>query len=369
MSKKLISFLKNETVLIISALAAAVSAVFVPPSYKYLEYIDFRVLAILFSLMAVVSGLESIGIFNFLADALTAKAKTKRGIAAVLVFLCFFSSMFITNDVALITFVPFAIALLPLTDMKEDMIYIIVLQTVAANLGSMATPIGNPQNLYLYTYYNISNADFFKTLIPIAALSALILIILLLFVKNTPIKTDIIKTDITARTKLLVFYLILFAVAASCVLKLLDWRIMVIAVTVLLLIFDIKRYKAVDYSLLATFIMFFIFVGNIKNIPAVSEVISHIISGKELILSILFSQVISNVPAAVLISGFTENFKHILLGVNIGGLGTIIASLASLISFRFYNRTDNKNTLKYLTVFSAVNLTVIFPLILFAFIS
>ena len=354
--KRVIAFFKKETVLCIAAILAIISAFFVLPSAEYLEYIDWRVLALLFCLMLVVAGLQSIGLFRYLGLKLLERTRTTRQLCLLLVGLCFFSAMFITNDVALITFVPFAVMILELAGQDRLLIPTVVLQTIAANLGSMLTPIGNPQNLYLQSTFSIPIVTFLLDMLPLTLLSLLLLVISVCLLPKT-------KIDLTAPEKLspppkgrLLIYLALFLVALGCVIQLLPWPIMLAILCVVSLITDRKLFRSVDYFLLLTFVCFFLFIGNMERIPLISTLLRTFIQGRELLLGILFSQCISNVPAAILLSGFTDAARPLLYGVNIGGLGTLIASLASVISYRAYGESKNAQKGAYMKTFTLYNL-------------
>lgn len=355
--KRLLHFFKKETVLCIAALLAIISMFFVHPSAAYIEYIDLRVLCLLFCLMLVVEGMQTIGIFSFLGQKLLSHAQNTRFIAFVLIFLCFFSSMFITNDVALITFVPFAVMILTMTGQNNLLIPIIVLQTIAANLGSMLMPIGNPQNLYLYSFFNIPFWQFVLHMAPLTLASAFMLTLAVLLIKNEPLMLpeNQNKTLISSIPRL-VIYSMLFFVCLLCVLRILPYPLMLVVVFLVILVSDKNLLVKADYFLLLTFICFFIFIGNMQRIPAVCNLLGRLISGRELFLGILLSQFISNVPSAILLSGFTANSAALLYGVNIGGLGTLIASLASVISYRCYCTAVKGNSGKYMSTFTICNI-------------
>lgn len=351
-----IAFFKKETVLCIAALLALCSAFAVPPSVEYLGYLDYRVLALLFCLMLVVAGLQKMGVFQTLAASLLVNIKNTRQLVLLLTGLCFFSSMLITNDVALITFVPFAIMVLEMADQKKLFIPVIVLQTLAANLGSMLTPIGNPQNLYLYSAFSIPASAFLQTMLPLT-LAALVLLsaaaCLLpcceLTIKDMPPAAPLSRIH-------LAIYLCLFLVCLGCVAHLITFPWMLLIVTVCMFLTDRSLFRQADYFLLLTFVCFFLFIGNMERIPAVSQFFRSLIQDRELPLGILLSQCISNVPAAILLSGFTQEWKPLLYGVNIGGLGTLIASLASLISYRYYSNLEGAEKGRYFWVFTGYNL-------------
>lgn len=366
---RLIRFAKKEAVFLISSAAALISAFFVPPSREYIGYINFGVLCLLFALMSVVAGFSRLNVFTRTAEELIRIGARGglRAISAVLWGLCFFCSMFITNDVALITFVPLAITLLVMIDEKKSIIPVVVLQTVAANLGSMLTPIGNPQNLYLFDTFDMTPGVFFAAVLPYGALSFLLLSAAnLILVKKRSITPEIKEKTELGSSRLLVLYAILSALSLLTVAKVVDHRITAASVALSLIIFDRGTFKSVDWFLLLTFVMFFIFVGNIASIDSVKAAVSGMIRGREVLSAILLSQVISNVPCAAMLSGFADNGTALLIGTDLGGLGTLIASLASLISFRLYcanvQNADKKN---YLICFTFIN--VIFLLILYAF--
>ena len=362
--KKIFQFFKKETVLCIAALLSVVSAFFVPPSKEYLDYMDWRVLALLLGLMLVVAGLQSIGLFRYLGLKLLERMKTTRQLCLLLVGLCFLSAMLITNDVALITFVPFAVMILGLAGQSRLLIPTVVLQTIAANLGSMLTPIGNPQNLYLYSTYSIPIGTFLLEMLPLTLLALALLIISVFLLKKSDISVTAPEEPKAPPMGKLLYYLALFLVALSCVVRLLEWPVMLAILCLAVLIMDRKLFKSVDYFLLLTFICFFLFIGNMERIPAVSNLLKSLIQGRELLLGVVLSQFISNVPAAILLSGFTNAARALLYGINIGGLGTLIASLASVISFRAYGESENAAKgayIKAFTLYSIVFLAVLAP--------
>lgn len=385
MFTKVKDFFKKETVCCIAFLLAVVSMFFIPPSVNYFSYIDFRVLALLFSLMAVVRGFSSIGVFTRLGTLLLTHVHSLRMLSALFIFLCFFFSMLITNDVALITFVPFTIQVLSMAEQKKFLIPVIVLETIAANLGSMLTPLGNPQNLYLYTISGLSLWDFIRIMLPYSFVSAILLLIFILFLPKDTVSTataantanstntvtasntsNVICEAVKARKNsriLFAFYLILFLLCLLTVLHILPYQILFFLVLTGFLLLDYRVLKDVDYFLLLTFLCFFIFIGNMKQISLVHELISKLLVHHEILMGIGASQIISNVPAAILLSGFTDDYSALLIGVNLGGLGTLIASLASLISFKFYTNSNGNDTRRFLGIFTLYN--VIFLGVLF----
>lgn len=365
MSKKISAFFKKETVLCIAAVLAVLSTFLVPPSMEYIDYIDFRVLALLFCLMLVVAGLQSIGLFRFLGVRLLSGIKNTRQLCLILVLLCFFSGMLITNDVALITFVPFAVMILTMAEQTQLLIPVVVLQTIAANLGSMLTPIGNPQNLYLYSVFSVPIGAFLRCMLPLTLLSLCLLLVGIFLQKSSllSVENDLLQSAPLPKGRLLL-YLLLFTVCLCCVIRILPWQAMLIILCAAVLLIDRTLFGRVDYFLLLTFICFFLFIGNMERIPAVSSFLRSFIEGRELLLGVLFSQCISNVPAAILLSGFTENVRALLYGVNVGGLGTLIASLASVISYRAYTGSEGSSKGSYLKTFTLYN--AVFLAILFA---
>jgi len=348
------SFVRREPVLLVAALAAVLSSLFVPPDRGYLSYIDFRTLALLYALMTVVAGLRQAGLFAHLAHTLCEKVNSVRAIGLLLVLLCFFSAMLITNDVALLTFVPFAVVVLGLADRKKELIHIVVLQTVAANLGSMLTPVGNPQNLYLYSYYDLGFGDFILATLPVWLLSLLLVTAGCFLLPGERLHVFLGEEPGIDRRGLRL-YLGLFAVCLLVVLRVLSWPVMLGIVVAVLLVFDRKILLRADFMLLLTFVAFFIFSGNLARVETVDRLLRQLLAGREYLTSLLASQVISNVPAALLLSGFTDQARALLLGVNIGGLGTPIASLASLISMKLYAHSDHAHTGRYLLESTVVN--------------
>lgn len=363
----MIAYLKKEKVLSIAWILAIVSMFIIRPDKAYIEYIDVKVLALLFCLMLVVKGFQKIGLFDIMIQKVFAHISDSRRLSQMLILLCFFLSMVITNDVALITFVPFAILALQLCHQEKLMIQVIVLQTIAANLGSMFTPIGNPQNLYLFSVSGMGLAEFFGTMFPLTALSLVLLMAATFLIPNEKISVEINEEIDAAEKKEFVTYTILFVLNLLVVFRVLSWvPVLVITVLGVLMIKRATLLKEVDYALLLTFIGFFIFVGNLGRVPLFSQILEQLIQGREILVAALFSQFLSNVPAALLLSGFTDNFAGLLLGTNIGGLGTIIASMASLISYKLYGQLEDAQRGKYMLVFTAYNVIGFVILIAFA---
>ena len=361
----MLSFLKKEPVLSAAAVCAVLSMFVVPPSAAYLSYIDVRVLCLLFCLMAIVAGLQSCGVFLVLAEGLLRGRKNMRLLSLLLVLLPFFSAMLITNDVALITFVPFTLLILDLADAKERTIPIVVLQTMAANLGSMATPVGNPQNLFLCAAYGLSAADFFGTMLPLTLVSLIGLSIGAMVTKSCVIEVHFPEKSTLINPKKLLVYVVLFFFSLLSVFHVLHYGILTVLVLICIAVLQPQILKKVDYKLLLTFVFFFLFAGNMGEIPALQHLLAGWMEKNAALTSLFASQIISNVPAAVLLAGFTDQWQGLLTGVNIGGLGTPIASLASLISLRFYCASPQGRTGAYLKVFTACNVAGLVILYLF----
>ena len=352
------SFIRREPVLLIAALAALVSCFFVPPDAAYWGYLDLRTLALLYCLMTVVAGLRQAGLFSRLAHRLCLGAGNLRAMGILLVLLCCFSSMLITNDVALLTFVPFAVVVLGMAGQSKALIRVVVLQTVAANLGSMLTPVGNPQNLYLYSYYDLSMGDFLALTLPVWGLSLALILLACLLLPKEKLQLFLGEEPIL-HVKELWVYALLFLVCLGTVLRLLPWPVMLAAVVLVLLVFDRKILRRADFMLLLTFVAFFIFAGNLARVEAVDRLLRALLKGREYWTALLASQFISNVPAALLLSGFTDQAGALLLGVDVGGLGTPIASLASLIAMKLYSHSEHASTGKFLLEFTVVNLVLL----------
>lgn len=364
MIQKIKGYIKKEPVLCIALLLAFVSMFWIHPDAGYVDYIDFRTLAILFCLMAVVTGMKEIGVFDWFSQKLLLHVKGMWQVILILVLLCFFLSMAITNDVALITFVPLTIIVLgQLGEEKKRrwLLPVVVMQTVAANLGSMLTPIGNPQNLYLYGLADMGFAEFVRLMFPysLAALFLLLVWIALSVLgkrETAPITIHLPKPARVTDVRRLLMHLALFLVCLLAVAHVLHYAVPLALVLLLMLVTDRKVLKQVDYSLLGTFVGFFVFIGNMGRLEAFRSILTTVIEGREMLTAVVASQVMSNVPAALLLSGFTDRYDLLLVGVNLGGLGTLIASMASLISFKYIAQEDKGLQGRYLIRFTAANL-------------
>ena len=356
--KRIVRFVKKEAVLCISGVLAVISCFIVPPSAAYAEYIDLRVLILLFCLMLVVAGIRQTGTFTVICETLLKKFRSIRTIGLLLVLLSFVMSMLLTNDVTLVTIVPFTLLMFDKISGEKKtraMIVLLVLETAAANLGSMLTPMGNPQNLYLYSKFNLSIGEFFTIIFPYSALSLALLVgSVFLFLPKLRTEAPESTAKIQGRVKTVLF-VILFAVNMLTILRILDDKILLAIVAAAVLIVDRKLFLQADYSLLLTFVFFFVFVGNLGSIPALSEGLQNILQGHEVGISVALSQVISNVPAAILLSGLSDNVNGLIIGTNLGGLGTLIASMASLITYKFYANAKGSSPKKYILVFTAFN--------------
>ena len=354
--EKIKKFIQKETVLCIAALCAVATMFLVPPDREYLHYIDFRVLCLLLCLMAVVAGFKSLGAFRWLTWQLLRRIRSGRVLGVTLVMLPFFSSMLVTNDVALIVFVPFTLALLAQLDCRRSMISVVVLQTVAANLGSMATPVGNPQNLFLYSAFSLSAGEFFSVTLPLTAVSLVLLAAASVPVLPRVLPEQQLQEESISSLKKLWICVGLFVLCLLTVFRVLPYVATTAMVVIVLALVDRKLLKEIDFLLLLTFVCFFVVSENLGRVEAVRTFLQSILGRSTLLTAVGTSQVISNVPAAVLLSGFTDQWRELLAGVNIGGLGTPIASLASLISLKLYGADEGADTGKFLLVFTAVNL-------------
>ena len=337
MIEKVKALIKSEPVLVASWMLAGLSAFWVSPDLKYIDYIDMDTLFLLFGLMAAMAGFKALGLFQSLGGALLLKVRTSRGVELSLVLLCFFSSMFITNDVALITFVPLGIVTLKMAKLDEMIVPVAALQTVAANLGSMVTPMGNPQNIYLYLKSGMTAAEFIKLTSPYALLALVMLWACCMIGKKHTIQFGQ-GDDSSGKLNLNLGFWVYSAIFALCLCalgKLIPSYIAAAAAVIAVLAVDKNVLRKVDYGLLLTFIGFFIFVGNMGRLPVFSQVLVSVIEGHETAVAAGASQVISNVPAVLLLTGFTNNWESLIIGSNLGGLGTLIASMANLISYKW----------------------------------
>lgn len=358
---RLVRFVKKNTVMCIALLAAVVTGIFVPVDKEYIGYFDYKTLTCLFCVLAVVCALKNINFFYMLARKVVQLFKTARMSVLALVYITFIGSMLIANDMALLTFLPLGYFVLTTTGKQKYMAFTFIMQNIAANLGGMLTPFGNPQNLYLYTKYEIPNGEFLRIMAPPFILSVVIITVCcLVFVKAEPLCLPDEKITLDPRKTAL--YLALFAFSVLLVFRGIPYGVGLLVIPGVLLIVDRKALKMVDYGLLFTFVFFFVFAGNMARIDGVRELFSNLLGRNTLLVSVMSCQFISNVPSAILLSQFTANYADLLVGVNIGGVGTLIASLASLITFREYGKHNPGKTGYYLGVFSAFNFVFLFVL-------
>lgn len=363
---RITGFIRKNTVAFIALTLAVVTSFIVPPDSEYIGYFDFKTLSCLFSTLAVVCALKNIRFFTYLARKIVAFTGNIRTAVLALCYITFIGSMVLANDMALITFLPLGYFVLSSTGKTKYTAFCFIMQNIAANLGGMLTPFGNPQNLYIFSYFNIPTAEFMKIMAPpfVVAVSLITIICLCLPREKIEINDDEVIVLPKART---VIYLILFVLAVSVVFRFVNYILGLLVIAICLFVMDKKALKSVDYGLLATFVCFFVFAGNMSRIELVRSFISSLLEIDTLTVSTLSCQFISNVPSAILLSRFTENYPALLVGVNIGGTGTLIASLASLITFSEYTAyfPGKKSVLRYLGLFSALNFGFLIILALF----
>lgn len=352
---KVLRFAKKNVVFCIAVVASLATCFLVPPDKAYLDYFDFKTLSCLFLTLAVVCALRNIKFFTILARKLVVMTGNLRSLFLLLIIITFIGSMIIANDMALITFLPLGYFALSVTRQEKHIAYLFVLQNISANLGGMLTPFGNPQNLYLYSYFNIPTGEFCKIMLPSFLLAVALLVLACLPIK--PVKFEL-NSDFPEKLniKKTVLYCILFLFSILIVFKIIPFIVGLIIIPAVLFFVDREAIKMVDYALLGTFFFFFIFAGNMARIDAVNEILSSLLQKDTLIVSVISCQFISNVPSAILLSRFTRDYAPLLLGVNIGGTGTLIASLASLITFNEFKLLHPEQTKKYLFIFTAVNI-------------
>lgn len=358
-------FIRKNAVMVIALIAAIVTSFIIPPDKEYLSYFDLKTLSCLFCVLAVVCAMKNIGLFYAIAYQIVRLFKNARMSILALVYITFIGSMLIANDMALLTFLPLGYLVLTSTGMGKYMAFTFIMQNIAANLGGMLTPFGNPQNLYIYTYFEIPTLEFMGIMTPPFILSVVIITVCcFIFVKPDAMSVPSEQANLPRGR--VVIYLALFALAIIIVFRVLPYVIGLVVVTLVLLFMDRKALKMVDYPLLLTFTFFFIFSGNMARIEPVRQLFSFLLDKSTLIVSTLCCQVISNVPSAILLSQFTDNYRELLLGVNIGGVGTLISSLASLITFREYLSHNPGKSGYYILVFSAFNFAFLLVLTAFA---
>lgn len=361
--KRIKDFVKSEVVLSVAIVLTIITCFFVPIDKKYLNYFDYNTLISLFCMLAVVAGLKNTNVFDLMSRKLIGMFKTRRDVIYALVFGTFFFDMIVANDMSLITFLPLTYLVLHSTQNDKYLAFTFIMQTIAANMGGMITPYGNPQNLYLYSYYNIPTTEFFGILIIQSITVAIMLCLCCAFVPNEPLK---LKSDerIVIDKKKTIIYSILFILVILSIFRVVPHILALAIVIITVMIVDIKRFKQVDYALIATFFVFFVFSGNIARISVIKDFISRIVVNNTLLAGIISCQVISNVPTAIFLSKFTMNYRDLLISVNIGSLGILISSLASLITLKEFLKHQPKNFWKYLGMYTFYNTMFLLALLL-----
>lgn len=354
--------IKSHVVLLVAIVAAAVTCFFVPPDADYAGYFDLNTLSCLFCTLAVVNALKQRHFFEWLSGKIVTAFGNMRRVTFALVFVTYFGSMVMANDMALVTFLPLGYYVLSSCKKNEHTAFIFIMQNIAANLGGMLTPFGNPQNLYLYSYYSIQAGEFFAIMALPFGVAFVLIAGTCFVVKPEPVKLETPPAQAPVLWRMIVYF-VLFALSVMIVFRVFDWYIGLIAVTVSLLILEPRAFLHVDYALLLTFCAFFVFSGNMARIPEVRAFLSALIGASALLVGTASCQVISNVPSAVLLSRFTNDYRNLLVAVNIGGLGTPIASLASLITLGEFRRRMPGKTLRYLALFSLINFSFLAVLI------
>lgn len=351
---KFISFASKNFVLVIAATLAIISCFIVKPDAQYIEYFDFKTLTCLFCTLAVICALKNIRFFTITARKIVTYTGNTRTLALALVYITFIGSMFLANDMALLTFLPLGYISLTSTGKEKYMAPIFIIQNIAANLGGMLTPFGNPQNLYIYTKFNIPTLEFMEIMLFPFLLSIALFTLGCLFIPKEELNIENDENE-KIEPKKTTFYLILFALTILMVFRVIPYYICLPIILISILATDKNALTKVDYPLLLTFVSFFLLAGNISRIEVVNTFFSSLLEKNTLLTSIFSCQIISNVPSAILLSEFTDNYKELLLGVNIGGVGTLISSLASLITFREYTSHVKGKTVQYLGLFTALN--------------
>ncbi len=366
MLRKVKKFIKQNIVLTVATLSALVTCFFVPPDREYLSYFDFKTLACLLITLAVIVALRRIHFFSILAKRIVLLTGSLRKLALALIYITFIGSMLIANDMALITFLPLGFFALKVTENEKYMAYLFILQNISANLGGMLTPFGNPQNLYLYSYFNIPTGEFTRIMLPPFILSVALLTLGCLIL---PKRSLSISEKESARLPALktTIYIGLFALSILIVFRVLPYLVGLAIILPIIFLMDKRVYKQVSWDLLLTFVMFFIFSGNLARLEVVNRLFSLLLDRSVLLVSTLSCQCISNVPTAILLSRFTSNYAELLLGVNIGGSGTLIASLASLITFSEYKMLYPEKTKHYFVLFTIINAIFLIGLTAFAY--
>lgn len=364
---KVLSFIKTEPILVSILLLAGISMFIIPPNSSYRHYINYEVLIVLFSLMALIGGLTNMGVMNVIIDKMLTETHNSKIIAIMLVNISFVLSMFVTNDVAIMTIVPLTIIIFkPLKNAKK-LIFVLIMITIAANLGGIFLPTGSPHNLYLYSFYDMHIMDFLRTVVPIGIISYLMISFLMSRMPSETLDYEHPAKINKIKIIPLLVYCVLFVMILLTVLKYFDPVALFLISTAVFLIFDRAAFRKVDYPLLLTFVVFFIFVGNLQEMSVVKKAISEFIHEKEFLTAVIVSQFCSNVPASMMLSAFTNNGTALLLGANVGGLGTPIASMASVITYGIYSKSECADTKEFLKQFLIYNFAFLIILVIVVF--
>lgn len=364
---KIKELIKENPITAVIFAITLITILFVPIDKEYISYFDFKTLGALYSILVVIECLKDSHFFQVLSKKIIYIFKNTRSVILALVISTFICDLFLANDMSLITLLPLTCIILISTKNEKYLAVTLILQNIAANMSGMITPHGNPQNLYLYSYYNIPTLEFIKILLPQFFIVLILLIIIpMIFVKKEPLKliyNDIYKVD----KKRVSIYLVMFIISLLSIFRVIPIYIGMIIITISAIIFDRSALKTMDWDLLLTFCLFFIFSGNVSRIPAISTALTNLLSKSVLITGLISCQIISNVPTAVLLSNFTNNYKELIAAVNIGSLGTLISSLASLITLKMYLKTKKGSFANYLLLFTVINLVFLIILLLYTY--
>ena len=382
MRQRVLTFLRSETILIVATLLAIISCFIVPPDGQYGGYVHVSTISQLVCLMLVVVGFQRIGVFRIIGASLLHRVHTARGVVLTFIALTFISAMFITNDVALLTFVPFALAVLVMAHMEDKAIIVCALMTVAANTGSMLTPVGNAHNLYFKALTGMSTGHFLRIMAPYSILAAVLLVVVTCVVfrgrriaefdgmDSKGFERGVLAPDPTRHQPdeikvtgygagyggwRAIVYTGVFVVCVLAVSDMVPLWVMCAVTFVAMVVCDRGSFRHADWALPLTFIMFFVFIGNMKRVPEFAGIAQAFVGQHPLEVSIISSQIISNVPASLLLSGFCDQWVPLIIGTNIGGMGTLIASMASLITYKNYTRQYPRQKGRYLGVYTAVS--------------
>ncbi len=382
MRQRVLTFLRSETILIVATLLAIISCFIVPPDGQYGGYVHVSTISQLVCLMLVVVGFQRIGVFRIIGSSLLHRVHTARGVVLTFIALTFISAMFITNDVALLTFVPFALAVLVMAHMEDKAIIVCALMTVAANTGSMLTPVGNAHNLYFKALTGMSTGHFLRIMAPYSILAAVLLVVVTCVVfrgrriaefdgmDSKGFERGVLAPDPTRHQPdeikvtgygagyggwRAIVYTGVFVVCVLTVSDMVPLWVMCAVTFVAMVVCDHGSFRHADWALPLTFIMFFVFIGNMKRVPEFAGIAQAFVGQHPLEVSIISSQIISNVPASLLLSGFCDQWVPLIIGTNIGGMGTLIASMASLITYKNYTRQYPRQKGRYLGVYTAVS--------------